>query len=55
MDDWPEGTLVGLALKLSVGAGGLPCTSTVTVLASLPPGPVQVSEKLLVLVKAPVD
>jgi hypothetical protein len=52
VDAAPLGTEVGAAVKVTVGSG-----ATVTVCvegALLPPGPEQVSEKLVVAVKAPV-
>lgn len=49
----PLVTVVGLADRLKLGAGAL--TETVTDRVTLPPLPVQVSEKSVVTVKAPVD
>ena len=53
VDDCPETTLVGLALKDKVGAGGV--TVTVTDCVIVPPAPLQPRVKLLVLASAPVD
>ena len=51
--DAPEATLVGFAVRVTVGAA--PCTATVTLPCPDPPGPVQVSAKFVVVVSAPVD
>jgi len=54
----PDAMVVGLALNETVGAGGgggVPCTDTMAVSEALPPVPVHASEKLLVVVSAPVD
>lgn len=48
----PAATLVGAAVRLSVGAGRI---LTVAFFVTLPPAPVHVSEKLLAVVSAPLD
>ena len=58
VEDAPLATEVGLAVSDTVGAGGgggMPDTMTVTEALVLPPGPVQVREKLLLALSAPVD
>ena len=49
----PLATALGLALKLTVGAGA--ATDTVADWVALPPLPVQVSVKVPLAVSAPVD
>jgi len=49
----PLATVLGLALKLTVGAGEV--TVTVADCAALPPAPVQVSVYVAFAVRAPVD
>ncbi len=51
-------TEVGFAVSDTVGTGGgggVPDTMTVAEVLELPPGPVQVREKLLLTVSVPVD
>jgi hypothetical protein len=49
----PLATVLGFALRATVGAGGV--TETVTDCVALPPAPVQVSEYVVLAVRAPVD
>jgi len=49
----PLATVLGLALKVTVGAGEV--TVTVADCAALPPAPVQVRVKVALAVSAPVD
>ena len=51
--DVPLLTVVGLALRLTVGLGGAE-TLTVTDRLALPPGPLQASVKVVVALSAPV-
>jgi hypothetical protein len=51
----PLGTIVGVAIMLSVGADAGVVTSTVTEADLVPPVPEQLSVKVLSLVSAPVD
>jgi hypothetical protein len=58
VEDAPLATEVGFAESDTVGAGGgggMPDTMTLTEALELPPGPVQVIEKLLLALSAPVD
>ena len=58
VEEAPLATEVGFADTVTVGAGGgggMPDTMTVTEALELPPGPVQVREKLLLALSAPVD
>ena len=50
----PLATLVGFAVSVTVGAGGFEVTVTVAVWLAVPPAPVQVNVKSVVLLKAPV-
>src|SRR4029077_13901768 len=52
--DAPLLTVVGLALRLTVGLGGGAETLTVTDRLALPPGPLQASVKVVVALSAPV-
>ncbi|QKK11963.1 MAG: hypothetical protein HND59_10590 [Pseudomonadota bacterium] len=52
VDDPPDCTEVGLALNVTVGAAA---TVTVRLLLLLPPGPEQLSVKVLVLLMGPTD
>jgi hypothetical protein len=55
VDEPPEATLAGEALKLAVGAAGREFTVTAAVAAGLvPPGPVHVMEKVEFAASAPV-
>lgn len=57
-DEVPVLTVAGLALMETVGVGGggvVPATVTPVVRETLPPRPVHVKEKLLVVVSGPVD
>ena len=58
VDDPPLATDVGFAVIDTVGTGGgggVPVTLTCAEVLALPPGPLQVSEKLLLVPSAPVD
>lgn len=55
VEELPLVTDVGLAVRVTVGAGTGAVTVTETVLLAVPPAPVQVSAKLLFELSAPVD
>ena len=51
----PVPIIVGLAVSVTAGAGGVWLTVTIAVAALVPPAPVQLSEKFVVAVSAPVE